>query len=96
MKIDASWDASATQYLNMYRYGLMAKRWYSGRHELVRTFMASLSADKEIFTNFFIPASGEYQDSLDSDLRKALLSDSDQALVAAGATAAEIRRPGQR
>jgi len=83
MKIDASWDASATQYLNMYRYGLMAKRWYFGRHELVRTFMASLRADKEMFTDFFVPALGEYHDALDTDLRKALLSDIDQALAAA-------------
>ncbi len=73
MKIDASWDASATQYVNLYRYGVIAKRWQAGRHELVRTFMASLTADKGVFTDFFVPAREEYRDSLDWELRKTLL-----------------------
>jgi glycogen synthase len=77
MKIDASWDASATQYLNMYRYGLMVKRWHAERHELVQAFMASLKADKNVFTDFFVPAREEYRDTLDWELRETLLSDKD-------------------
>lgn len=77
MRIDASWDASATQYVNLYRYGVLAKRWHAGRRGLVRTFAASLGADEGVFTDFFVPAREEYRDALDTELRKTLSGEED-------------------
>jgi hypothetical protein len=64
----------------MYRYGLIVKRWHAGRHELVQAFMASLKADKDLFTDFFVPARGEFRDTLDWELRETLLSDGGDAV----------------
>ncbi len=72
INIDASWDQSANQYVNMYRYGLLVKKWHKERHKLVGKFSQSLTQEKNLFTNFFMPGQEEYADLLDWELKKAL------------------------
>jgi glycogen synthase len=72
MAIDASWDASATQYVNMYRYGLLMKQWHAARSGLIQKFIKSLKIDQQMFAEFFMPARQEYGDYLDWELQKAL------------------------
>jgi len=72
MKLDASWDASAEQYINMYRYGLAAKAWQLARQTLVTDFAESLAARRDLFAEFFIPGQAEYGDRLDWALRELL------------------------
>ena len=72
MAIDASWDRSATQYIDMYRYGFLHKKWMAYRQEIVGQFINSLDDDQELFADFFAPGQKEYGDRLDWDLRTAL------------------------
>ncbi|MBN1219300.1 MAG: glycogen/starch synthase [Anaerolineae bacterium] len=72
MAIDASWDASAQQYVDMYRYGLLMKKWLAERRGLIEKFTAWLKKDREMFAGFFIPAQQEYGDRLDWDLKETL------------------------
>lgn len=72
MAIDASWDNSATQYINMYHYGHLAKQWLAERRKLVERFAKSLKQNREIFAEFFIPGQQEYGDRLDWSLRSRL------------------------
>ena len=72
MAIDAGWDASATQYVNMYRYGLLMKQWHAERHELIQKFIKALKEDQQMFAEFFMPARQEYGDYLDWELQKTL------------------------
>jgi len=72
MSIDASWDKSAGQYVDMYRYGLLTKEWQAERLQLVEKFAKSLKKDREMFTEFFIPAQAEYRDNFDWELKDIL------------------------
>ena len=73
MAIDSTWDTSATQYVNMYRYGRLVKTWHTERQTLIEKFAASLKkTERQLFTEFFIPGEQEYSDVLDWELRKTL------------------------
>jgi glycogen synthase len=72
MEIDASWDTSAAQYINMYRYGLLMKRWHTERQKLIQKFIKSLKEERSLFSEFFIPARQEYGDVFDWELKNAL------------------------
>ena len=79
MNVDARWDASANQYINMYRYGLLTKKWHNERHKLINKFLNSLKDDDEMFSEFFIPGTQEYGDTFDWEF-KAILSQRKQEL----------------
>ena len=72
MNIDASWDKSANQYVDMYRYGLLAQQWLVERHRLTEKFAKSLKKDRELFAEFFMPALDEYRDNFDWELKNTL------------------------
>lgn len=69
---DASWDASAGQYLDMYRYGFLTKNWYGARRRLVGDFSESLAEERDLFDAFFVPGLKEYGDPLDWSLKEAV------------------------
>ena len=73
MSIRADWSESAGQYLDMYRYGYMAKKWRERREALISDFAGSLNEDRILFDTFFIPAREEYGDAFDWELKAALL-----------------------
>ncbi len=72
MAIDASWDKSAAQYVQMYRYGFLVKQWQVERRKLVDKFAKSLKQDRAIFADFFIPGQEEYGDKFDWELKATL------------------------
>jgi glycogen synthase len=72
MAIDASWQHSAQQYVDMYRYGFLTKQWYKERQKLVQNFTQKLARERELFATFFMPGRQEYGDRLDWELRAAL------------------------
>jgi starch synthase len=69
MAIEASWDASAGQYVDMYRYGRMVKQWQAARRDLIHTFAEALGKEEPIFAEFFIPGHKEYGDKFDWALK---------------------------
>jgi hypothetical protein len=74
MAIDAGWDASAGQYVKMYRYGVLVKEWQIKRRKLLGNFTQSLRQDRAIFAEFFAPGQQEYGDPLDWELKEVLQS----------------------
>ena len=72
INIDASGDRSAAQYVDMYRYGLLSKKWRHERQKLIENFIKSLKTDDELFAKFFIPGRQEYGDTFDWELKDAL------------------------
>jgi glycogen synthase len=72
MAINSSWDASAGQYVEMYQYGLLTKKWQAERRRLIHEFIHELKKDRTTFAEFFIPGQQEYTDRLDWELRQAL------------------------
>lgn len=72
MAIDASWDTSAGQYIDMYRYGFLTKGWYGARRDLVADFSESLGEERALFDAHFVPGLKEYGDPLDWSLKEAL------------------------
>jgi hypothetical protein len=73
MAIDASWEDSARQYVEMYRYGFLVKQWYTKRQQLIADFTHELTPEQhEIFATFFMPGRQEYGDRCDWELRAAL------------------------
>jgi glycogen synthase len=72
MAIDASWDSSAAQYVNMYRYGLLIKKWQAERQKLLEKFATSLKKERDMFDEFFIPARAEYGDKFNWELKATL------------------------
>ncbi len=72
MAINASWDASTAQYIDMYRYGLMVKKWRRKWIDFIPDFVKSLGEDRTLFNSFFVPAKGEYSSDLDWRLKTAL------------------------
>ncbi len=72
MAINAGWEYSARQYIDMYRYGLLAKQWYKERQKLIARFTHALAQERELFASFFMPGRQEYGDRLDWELKAAL------------------------
>ena len=72
MNINASWDRSATQYIDMYRYGHLVKKWLANRDQNVDEFIAQLGDDRAMFSDFFLPERDEYADGRDWQLRHRL------------------------
>jgi glycogen synthase len=72
MAINASWEYSARQYVDMYRYGLLVKQWHAQRRQLMADFMHGLAHERELFTTFFLPGRQEYGDPCDWELRAVL------------------------
>ncbi|MBN2493671.1 MAG: glycogen/starch synthase [Deltaproteobacteria bacterium] len=72
MAIDASWDRSASQYVDLYRFGFLSQRWLAHRRELIDTFRRSLGRERALFVDFLRPAQDEYSDPLDWQLRRTL------------------------
>ncbi|MDM8528255.1 glycogen/starch synthase [Anaerolineales bacterium HSG24] len=72
MLIDAGWDKPAQQYLDMYRFGLLTKRWYNGRQQLLKQFIDSLGDNQRMFRRFFRPGQQEYRDIFDWQLKNTL------------------------
>jgi len=72
---DASWDTSAGQYVQMYRYGLVMKDWFAARRRLVKRFARSVVKENPFFADFFMPAEPPFDDPLNRDLRRQLTSE---------------------
>ncbi len=72
MSLDVSWDRSAGQYVQMYRYGLLLKKWHLERQKLLHRFTKSLKDDRALFAEFFMPAEEPYADDFDWQLKEAL------------------------
>jgi hypothetical protein len=72
MAVHSDWDASADQYVEMYRYGLLAKKWHAERRRLIGEFLGELDRDRGAFAEFFGPGQREYSDRLDWELKQAL------------------------
>jgi glycogen synthase len=73
MAIDASWEYSARQYVEMYRYGFLVKDWYKKRQQLIADFTHALTPEqRKLFGMFFIPGRQEYGDRCDWELRAVL------------------------
>lgn len=85
MAVNASWDASAEQYVKMYRYGILAKKWQRERQEVIqglaspeerqqriRDFTQTLDGELNIFADFFAPGQQEYSNPYDWELKAAL------------------------
>lgn len=72
MATDVSWDKSADQYLDMYRYGLLVKRWHWGRRHLIDAFLGFLGDELEMVNRFFVPGLKEYGDQYDWCLKEAM------------------------
>ena len=72
MAIDASWDASAGQYVELYRYGAWARRWQAEQRQLVDRFETTLGPDRPVFARWFRPGSAEFEDRCDRELRRRL------------------------
>ncbi|MCX5794197.1 MAG: glycogen/starch synthase [Elusimicrobia bacterium] len=70
MATDASWDSSAARYVELYRYGLLARRWRRGQS--IAGFMKELGEDRGLFRRFLAPGRGEFADPRDLALRQAL------------------------
>jgi glycogen synthase len=74
MSINASWDKSADQYIEMYRYGQLMKAWLQRRKKLVSDFIKTLGDEEALFAAFFDPADGAYSDQLNEALEAKLES----------------------
>lgn len=72
MGLDTGWDASAALYVQLYRFGLMTKKWRHERTKLKEKFIRSLKDDRPIFAKFFAPAAAEYGDKFDWEMRRSL------------------------
>ncbi len=72
MSIDASWDNPASDYIAMYRYGLLAQKWYQDRRNLIDQFITDLQDDRDLFKTFFHPGTHEFGDHYDWQLKNAL------------------------
>lgn len=72
MGTDTSWDRSAAQYVELYRYGLLAKRWLAARGGDPRRFIEELGDQRELFARFFAPGQHEHADPRDGELKRLL------------------------
>jgi starch synthase len=72
MALNAGWDASADRYIELYRFGFMARRWRLARAGLIEKFVPTLGQDRELFGRFFNPGLAEYADRCDWELKERL------------------------
>lgn len=72
MAINASWDISAEQYIEMYCYGLLVKDWNRRRQQVIDNFIDALGPKAALFDRFFIPGEKEYGDKFNWDLKQVL------------------------
>ncbi|MBI5209564.1 MAG: glycogen/starch synthase [Elusimicrobia bacterium] len=72
MATDTDWGPSAAQYVDLYRYGLLARDWAAVRRGSPEEFAASLGPDRELFARFFAPALAEYGHPFDRELARLL------------------------
>ena len=72
IKIDASWDRSADEYVQLYLYGLLVKRWHAAGRAHPSDFVDELGKDRDLFHRFFAPGHQEYADSRDWQLKQRL------------------------
>jgi glycogen synthase len=72
MGLDAGWAGSAAQYVELYRYGLLASRYLAARRRLLDGQLKSLGRDRELFKRYFAPGLAEYGDPLDWELKRRL------------------------
>lgn len=72
MAIDASWDRSARDYVELYRYGQLTKAWHAARRAVVEGFEGDLGPERVLFARWFRSARGEYVDPLDGELARRL------------------------
>jgi hypothetical protein len=72
MNVNASWDCSATQYIHMYRYGLLYKKWEQARQQVINHFSDTLGDEQTLFSEFFMPGQGEYGDTFNWQLKQVL------------------------
>jgi glycogen synthase len=72
MNVNASWDCSATQYIHMYRYGLLYKEWEQARQQVIDHFSDTLGDEQTLFSEFFMPGQGEYGDTFNWQLKQVL------------------------
>ncbi len=72
MAVESSWDASASQYIEMYRYGLLNKKWHQQRQSVIDQFINSLGEDKAMFSKFFVPVERSTNEDLDWQLKESL------------------------
>ncbi len=72
MAIEASWDKSAGQYIDMFRYGLLNKKWHKQRQLVIEQFINLLGEDKAMFAQFFVPVEYGVNEDLDWQLKTEL------------------------
>lgn len=72
MALNTGWEASAALYVQLYRFGLLTKKWRHERTKLKEKFIRSLKEDRPIFSKFFAPAAAEYGDKFDWEMRRSL------------------------
>jgi glycogen synthase len=72
MTLDAGWEKSARQYLELYRCGFFMQQWHEKRRALIHSFTQSLGSDLDLFDRYFIPAEKEYGDAYDWQLKNKL------------------------
>jgi glycogen synthase len=72
MSLQVSWDDAALRYIDMYRYGLLNKRWQQERQNIINQFIERLGDDKAAFTRFFMPDQQAGSDNLDWQLKHTL------------------------
>jgi glycogen synthase len=72
MALNAGWDASAAQYVQMYRYGFQTKEWIGLREAQIAKFLKLLGPERALFKRFFNPGIGEYGDRYDWQLKSKL------------------------
>jgi glycogen synthase len=71
MTLDAGWETSAEQYIDLYRYGVLRKQWSAKRHACIQQFIKDLKTERQLFTTFFSIAQDDYDD-FDRELHTAL------------------------
>lgn len=70
MAIDASWDRSAAQYIQMYRYGLLMKAWQNKRDTIlneINSFIEQTRDEGNFFKEFYNPVWGDNLEQLLKD-----------------------------
>ncbi len=72
---DASWEKSAGQYVQMYRFGLLMKDWFAARTRLLKRFARLVQKENPFFADFFIPAAAPYGDTFNWELKATLSND---------------------
>jgi glycogen synthase len=68
MALDASWDRSADQYIELYLHGLQAAAWRRERRALIDRFVGELGDDRARFARWFAPAQEPWSDLFDWEL----------------------------